>query len=205
LEAAQRQTDADMRFKVILFTAALALAIVAAAVYYRYAPGSPPPAPSQTVSDVATSDDGASSPPSAAAAPARRTQVGAPQQGLLLPADESGAELTASNHADYVLERKAQLVDLTTSSDPAALKTILSELNNRDPEIRKAALSATVEVGNPDAVPALQNQLAWAEDPQEKVEIQNAIDFLGLPSADSVKEEAMAAQAANEPPAAEGN
>jgi len=109
------------------------------------------------------------------------------------------ADLNAPDHADYVQERKAELLDLTSSRDPSALPAILSELNNQDPDIRQAALSAVVQVGNKDAIPALQNQVAWAEDPREKVAIQDAIDFLRLPPADQIKNEAVAAQAAAQP------
>jgi HEAT repeat protein len=104
--------------------------------------------------------------------------------------------LNAPDHGDYVQERKAELLDLTTSSDPSALPAILSALNNQDPEIRQTALSAVMQVGNKDALPALKNQLAWAEDPREKVAIQDAIDFLQLPPADQIKSEALAAQTA---------
>lgn len=189
-----------MRIKVILLASALALAIVAAAVCYRYAPSSPPP-----TTEVAGSDAGASSPPAVAATPVRRIQIGTRPQDALPSALDSRAESSASDHADYVLERKARLIDLTRSDDPDALRAILSELNNPDLEIRKAALSAAVDIGNQDAIPALKNQLAWAEDPQEKVDIQNAIDFLQLPSADQIKNEAMAAPSAAQPPAAENN
>jgi hypothetical protein len=182
-----------MRIKVIPLFSALALSIVAAAVCYRYAPTSAPP-----TTNAVRGGEVASSPAAGVAAPVRRTQIGTRPQDGLRPAQDSRADLSASDHADYVWERKAQLIDLTTSGDPAALRAILSELNNQDPEIRKAALSAAVEVGNQEAIPALKNQLAWAEDPQEKVDIQSAIDFLQLPPADQIKNEAMAAQATAE-------
>ena len=188
-----------MRIKVILTASALGLCVAAVAVHFRYSP-EPPPA----TTEVGASD-GASPAPAPAAPAASRTQIGIrPQEALPLTQD-SRADLSSPDHADYVLERKSQLIDLTTSNDPNALRTILSELNNPDPEIRKAALSAVVQVGSQDAIPALKNQLAWAEDPQEKVDIQDAIDFLQLPSAEQVKNEAMAAQNASPPPATENN
>ena len=67
------------------------------------------------------------------------------------------------------------------SSDPTDLKTILSELENPEPEIRQTALSATIQFGSQDAIPTLQHEMEWATDPQEKVDIKKAIDFLQLP------------------------
>lgn len=190
-----------MRTKVLASALAVALAIVAAAVCLRYAPSAPPPSP--PVTGVSASENAGSAPPSASVVMRRaqiaRVAVAAP------PLSESRAELATPDHADYVLERKAQLLDLIGSNDPSALRTILSELNNQDPEIRKAALSAAVQVGNPEAIPALRNELLWAEDPQEKVQIQEAIDFLQLPPADQVKNEAVAAQAARDTEASVNN
>ncbi len=168
---------------------AAGLAIIAAAVYYRFS--TPPPATPAAV----TTDHSADSAPIVSAT-ARRAQSNprAPAASTAVP--DRRADLNAPGHADYVQERKAELLDLTTSRDPSALPAILSELNNQDVEIRQAALSAVVQVGNKDAIPALQNQIAWAEDPREKVAIQDAIDFLRLPPADQIKNEAVAAQGA---------
>jgi hypothetical protein len=191
-----------MRAKIIFSAAALSLAIVGAAVYFRNALTSSP-APNAP-SDAPAAVSAVESQPVASAAPVRHIPAAAAKEDLL-PPEESGRALTASNHTEYVLERKTQLMDLTTSDDPGALKTILSELNNPDPDIRKTALASAVDVGNPDAVPALQNQLAWSQDPQEKVDIQKAIDFLQLPSADQVNAEITAAKAAEQAPPSEGN
>jgi hypothetical protein len=89
--------------------------------------------------------------------------------------------LTGSAHDDYVLQRKAQLIDMGMSDNPANLKVILSELENPEPEIRQAALTATLDFGSKDALPVLQNELAYATDLQEKMDLKNAIDFLQLP------------------------
>jgi hypothetical protein len=184
-----------MRAKVILSAAVLAAAIVAAAVYFRNAQTSPPAA--EPESDTAQADSGAAAQPVASPHPLRPVQPAASQQAVP-PPEESGRALTAPNHQEYVRERKTQLMDLSISQDPNAFNTILSELNNPDPEIRKTALTSVLDIGNPDAIPALQNALTWAQDPAEKLEIQNAIDFLQLPSADQVNAEITAAKAAQQ-------
>jgi HEAT repeat protein len=90
---------------------------------------------------------------------------------------------TRDNHKTAVANRIAELNRLAMTSDPRSLDTILSELSNRDRPIRAAAVSATIDFGSRDAIPALQNALAGTDDLKEKVEIQRAIDFLQLPSA----------------------
>lgn len=86
------------------------------------------------------------------------------------------------DHDTYVLKTRGELSELGMQNDPESLKKILSELENPEPEIRKAALTATLDFGSKDAIPTLQNELNWATDPQEKVDIQKAIDFLELPT-----------------------
>jgi hypothetical protein len=198
----RRIANVDMRAKVILSATLLAVAAVWAAVYYHSALNSTPAPEAQ--GDTTAADSGVQAQPTASSNHLRPIQPALAPKELPAP-DVSGRELTASNHADYVLERKAQLMDLTSSDDPGALKTILSALNDPDVDIRKTALTAAVEAGNADAIPALQNQLGWTQDPAEKVEIQNAIDFLQLPSADQVNAEITAAKAAEQPPAPDGN
>jgi HEAT repeat protein len=92
------------------------------------------------------------------------------------------ADLGAPDHEDYVINRQGELAQLGMSDDPADLKTITSELNNKDPRIRSSALSAAVQFGSQDAIPALQNEMQWTDDPQEKVDLMNAIKYLQLPS-----------------------
>jgi len=70
------------------------------------------------------------------------------------------------------------------SDDTNSLQVILQDLNNSDPDIRKAAIEATIQYGSRDAIPSLENAAYWAETPQEKTEIAQAIEFLSLPRLD---------------------
>jgi HEAT repeat protein len=162
-----------MRPKVILFALALALGILLPALYFHFKPDNPPEAP------VAAADTAAP-----AALPTILKRVSPKREGLppRSSAPVAGGSLTGNAHDDYVLERKAQLVDLGMSDNPDNLKALLSEMENPDPEIRKQALRSIIDFGSPDAIPALENEMAYATDPQEKIDIKNAIDFLKLPS-----------------------
>ena len=77
--------------------------------------------------------------------------------------------------------RVQELLDLGMEEDPQSLQTILSELSNADPEIRSAAVEATVQFGSRDAIPELENAMFWAENAEQRKAIADAIEFLKLP------------------------
>jgi len=106
-----------------------------------------------------------------------------------VPQKKSAPEIQAASDAsnnqdeeDYVDQRVSELHDLAMTDDPDSLATITLELDSREPQIRQAALAATIQFGSRDAIPALQNTLQHTGDPQEKINLQKAIDFLALPS-----------------------
>jgi hypothetical protein len=93
-------------------------------------------------------------------------------------------ETTAeAEHDAYVEKRSEELMELSMADDSESLNTILSELTNRDPQIRKAALEACIQFGSRDAIPKLSDAVLQTDDAKEKAAIVEAIDFLKLPSA----------------------
>jgi hypothetical protein len=95
-------------------------------------------------------------------------------------ADQSSQ--TPAAHRAYVEKRTAELQDLSAENDAASLAVILSELSNRDREIRKAAIEASIQFGSRDAIPKLREAAAQTDDAAEKAEFQAAADYLELPS-----------------------
>jgi hypothetical protein len=93
-------------------------------------------------------------------------------------------------HKSYVDQRSAELMDMAMTDDRASLDTILSELTNRDPEIRKAALEAAIQFGSRDAIPKLADAVSQTDDPNEKAAISDAIEFLKLPSLTEIRSQA---------------
>jgi hypothetical protein len=165
-----------MRPKVLFAMATLALLILAPAVYFHLKPEAttnPSPAPAPAVTENST--------PAANAGSSILNRIAHRQSDQGLPERSQAPDPTKMDHATYVQQRKADLMEMGASSDPAALKTILSELENNDAEIRGAALDSTLQFGSRDAIPDLQREYNWSTDPQEKVNIQKAIDFLQLP------------------------
>jgi len=159
-----------MRAKVVISASLLALVILVPAIYIRFKPASPPPATEQPAEAAAT--ESAPAPASSHSILKRVTQA-RPQDDLLPRPFQFATDPD---------EARAQLVELGTSGEPANLKIILSQLENPNPEIRQAALSATIDFHSKDAIPTLQNEMNWAADPEEKVAIKKAIEFLQLPT-----------------------
>ena len=106
---------------------------------------------------------------------------GAPDQNQT-PGGQDAAERNEIDNDRAVYARIDELLDLAMTDRPGVLMTILSELNNPEVRIRKAAIEASVQFGSRDAIPALREALATADDPVEKAEITRAVDFLELPS-----------------------
>jgi hypothetical protein len=94
--------------------------------------------------------------------------------------DSASAENT--DYEVYVVNRISELENLGMTDDPNSLAEIESEFDNRDQQIQKAAVAAAVQFGSRDAIPALQDAYRHFDDPEQKVNIQKAIDFLELPA-----------------------
>jgi HEAT repeat protein len=110
--------------------------------------------------------------------------------------NDSSADTPEARHQAFVDARTIELMDLAMNDDSQSLNTILSELNNRDPEVRKAAVEAAVQFGSRDAIPNLMDAAAQTDDPKEKAEIMEAIHFLKSPT---LSEAAAQAKAASKP------
>lgn len=144
----------------ILFTALFLLV----GGWGHFHPGSPTAVPAGSTSDA----------PAVALTPL-------PPVAMNLPA--APAALAAAVPAPQNIDdRITGLEALAMNDDADSLKLILEALTDPDPQIRTAALAAAIQFNSPEAIPSLQAALAKVERPQEKVDIQAAIDFLKLPS-----------------------
>jgi hypothetical protein len=150
-----------MRPKVVI--ACLVIAVVVMAVIFKAAPPStPPPAPEKS---------------EAKAAPKTETKA-----VVVKPIATVPPSTNRQDHAAYVEQRVEELEKLAMRNDKDAMLAILQELNNPDKQIRTAALEALKQYRSRDAIPGLQEQLARTDDPAEKAEIQETIDWLKLPT-----------------------
>ena len=96
----------------------------------------------------------------------------------------SAAE-TPEQHQAMIDAETERLQQLSLSSDPADVPKILADLSSPEKAIREAAIQAAKQVGGEDAAAALKAAAAKASDPKEKIEMQEAADFIALPSLSS--------------------
>ncbi len=99
------------------------------------------------------------------------------------------AEVADTNavHAAAVQATIDRLQELQANDDPQSLKAILTELANPDKQVRSAAVEAAIQFGGHDAVPVLKEAAANTTDPDEKKALQDAIEFLSLPSMSEIR------------------
>ena len=60
---------------------------------------------------------------------------------------------------------------------------LFCKITHREPEVRKAARDALVQLGDTNAIPGLEQAVRLVEDPREKLALMEAIDYLKLPDA----------------------
>lgn len=94
----------------------------------------------------------------------------------------------AEAHEAAVQAEIDKLDELESNDDADSLHAILADLTNSDKEIRDAAVESTIQFGSRDAIPVLQDLATRTQDPDEKKALQDAADFLALPTITEVHE-----------------
>jgi len=135
------------------------------------------------VPDPAAAGDGAATEPARdagmAAAPKAPGRTPRPVEPAAEGASDPGA---AERQEAYVAARCAELGDLGMRNDADSLNSILAELGNRDPRIRQAAVAAAVQFHSVEAIPRLEEAALQTESGKERAAIEEAIEFLKLPT-----------------------
>jgi hypothetical protein len=119
----------------------------------------------------------------------------------IVPRITADTNMVAAPDADYVQKKIDRLQELQVNDDDASLKEILAELTNPNPTIRHEAIEATIQFGGHTAVPVLRDLAARTSDPDEKKELQDAADFLELPSLTEIRAQNPNVKIAPPPPA----
>ena len=117
----------------------------------------------------------------AAMASAQQVAAAQPQKSANAAPSVPQADNT-TRYEGYLATRAEELRRLSMMDDPESLETILSEMDNRSPELRAVALEACVQFGSRDAIPRLKEAAARAPTEEEKRSIEEAIEYLKLPS-----------------------
>jgi hypothetical protein len=123
--------------------------------------------------------------------PARISSPTIPQESVVT---NTPPIFATTNPAEKILEttnsveaRIENLENLGSASDEDSLQKIIAAFDDADSKVRKAAVEAATQFGSRDAIPALQELEKRVEDPREKVEILDAIEFLKLPSLSEIR------------------
>jgi len=101
------------------------------------------------------------------------------------PRSESDSAV-AVDPATLLAEREAaieKMDDASTSYDPAQLPIIQPYLESSDPKLREAAIDAMINLGDAAAAPMLRDAAAKLKSDLEAKKMNEAADYLELPSA----------------------
>ena len=129
---------------------------------------------------------------------AQSKEVAATNQEATVADEDDPMNMTPeAKQKAYVAARVEELEAMGSADDLDSLNTLLSELGNRDPEIRKAALDAVVQFDSLDAIPKLEDAELQVDDPHEKAAIADAIAFLQLPPMKASRAAAQSAPASH--------
>ena len=92
---------------------------------------------------------------------------------------------TPPTQDDNAAAKGEQLMEWAASDHPGALQAIVAELNNGNPDIRKSAVDASVQLGDTNAIPWLEAAAQWTQSADERTEMLDAVEFLKLPKLES--------------------
>ena len=138
----------------------------------------PPPAPTAQAAPVAP--------------PAPAPVVVAPP--VLAVTNQNTNAMDAEQHDEYVQKRANDLMGIAMLNDYNAHQEIIREMTNSDPAIRKAALQAVVQTSDRKLIPEIQQIADTTDDPAYKAGLQQAIDFMKLPTLTEMMQKAKANQ-----------
>ncbi len=156
---------------------AVVLLVTAALVQSRNSRTTPVAAPATVI---------AKSAPAITTSPAPRAANRAAVAARPSPDVGNLPQVGANLREPEVQARAAELMQLAMNNDAASLDTILKELRNPNRDIRAAALQAAIQFGSRDAIPSLTEAAQNADDPSERTQLVEAIEFLKLPSLSEV-------------------
>jgi len=114
--------------------------------------------------------------------PRRPTATTRSDLPALPPLVESPYIPGAAGGEEWIASRTAELDRLAWFDDTESLHKILAELRNPLPEIRAAALAATLAFSSRESIPYLEMIARETRDPQEQKALTDAVEHLKLPT-----------------------
>jgi CheY-like chemotaxis protein len=89
--------------------------------------------------------------------------------------------MTEEDRQEAINNEKDRLFNWETSQDPQAFSNILADLYSPEKEIRMAAIDATEQVHNTNAIPVLKAIAVTNQDSEEQMALFDAANFIALP------------------------
>ncbi len=112
------------------------------------------------------------------------SQVNTARVELVTSNGQGGKSAASTNSVD---EQIIELTELGARNDAESLKRIIARLSDSDPQIREAALDATIQFGSRDAIPILEELATKTDDPRERIDSLDGAKFLALPTFSEIR------------------
>lgn len=100
----------------------------------------------------------------------------------LEPSRQVNPAFPNSLRPEALREIPSRFLELSMKSDADSLNSLLMGMQNLDKGVRRAALEAVVQFDDRSAIPKLQEIASQTEDTGEKKAIEEAIEYINLPS-----------------------
>lgn len=170
-----------MRIKVVI--AVLILCVLGfAGIYFLNRPASQSKPEAEPTTEITSTPKEAAPEPTIAAStavPILEPATNAPEVVTATTTNEVPAEPQSDAEIKAKIDR---LEDLQANYDKESLKEILTELINPNPQVRHAAVEATIQFRDRAAIPVLKELAAQTTNPEERQELLDAAEFLSLPT-----------------------
>jgi hypothetical protein len=153
----------------------LVIAITIGYLTFKRGPSKPTPPSTQQMQSPTEMESSKVSPPSSPSSPIR-TEISKQSPAPIVQTEVRKAE----SHQEAL----EQMHEASITYDKAQLKVIQPYLTHPDAELRSAAINAMVVLGDASAGPLLREASKNASSPREAVAMEEAADYVELPSAD---------------------
>lgn len=116
--------------------------------------------------------------------PAPKTGDTAPGPAVASQAGSNNPAVVEQMRAADVVRELDQVRELqaTGAGDEKVVALLVARVSHTEPQVREAAIAALVQLNDTNAIPGLEQALGLTQDTRDKAALQQAIEYLKLPS-----------------------
>ena len=115
-------------------------------------------------------------------------------------ASNNPAIVEQMREADVVRELdQVRELQATGAGDEKVVALLVARVTHTEPKVREAAIAALVQLNDTNAIPGLEQALGLTQDSRDKASLEQAIEYLKLPSATPAELPPATADAASAP------